>query len=139
MKNIGFCGKWYGEYGIIKYNILMLGGDCMGVSLEEQEVVIQANRDESFATAYVTDRTWMTKLDKRVEANPELFQVVEEHKIAGEVIGKTYRFPKKMITIRSGEVQRREMTEEERKQQAVRLQDGLRKWKERQGEGSVKE
>jgi len=103
----------------------------MGVSLEEQEIVIQANRDESFATMYITDRTWMTKLDKRVEANPKLFQVVEEHKVAGEVIGKTYRFPKKMITIRSGEVVRRELTEEERKQKVERMQDGLRKWKEK--------
>lgn len=103
----------------------------MGVSLEEQEIVIQASRDESFATMYITDRTWMTKLDKRVEANPKLFQVVEEHKVAGEVIGKTYRFPKKMITIRTGEVTRRKLTEEERKQQAERLREGRKKWKEK--------
>ena len=45
------------------------------VSLEEQEIVINAGRTEELATAYVTDRTWMTKLDKNVEANPEEFKV----------------------------------------------------------------
>ena len=66
----------------------------MALSLKEQELHINASRDESFA--YCSDRTWITKMDKLVKKSPDLFRVVSETDI-----GKTYRFPKRLISIRS--------------------------------------
>ena len=36
----------------------------MTVSIEEQEICINAMRDEKFATIYASDSTYITKLDK---------------------------------------------------------------------------
>ena len=68
----------------------------MALSLKEQELHLNASRDESFAEAYCSDRTWITKMDKLVKKSPDLFRVVSETDI-----GKTYRFPKRLISIRS--------------------------------------
>lgn len=85
----------------------------MALSIEEQEFCINAMRDEDFATAYCSDRTWMTKMDKLVEKSPNLFEVVAETEYA-----KTYKFPKRLISIRSSI---REMTEEQKQLAAKRL------------------
>lgn len=87
----------------------------MGLTYEEQEICINATRDEDMATAYCSDRTWITKLDKLVQNSPNLFKVVAE-----DENGKTYEFPKKLISIRSSFV-KREMTEEQRRAAAERL------------------
>lgn len=87
----------------------------MALSIEEQEFCINAMRDEDFATAYCSDRTWMTKMDKLVEKSPNLFEVVAETEYA-----KTYKFPKRLISIRSSI---REMTEEQKQLAAKRLKN----------------
>ena len=87
----------------------------MALSIEEQEVCINAMRDEDFATAYCSDRTWITKMDKLVEKSPNLFEVIAETDY-----GKTYRFPKRLISIRSSVV-KREFSDEERQAMAERL------------------
>lgn len=87
----------------------------MSLSLCEQELCINASRDEDFATAYCSDTTWMTKFDKLVEKAPDLFEVVDETSW-----GKTYRFPKRLISIRSSIVTR-EMTDEQKAISAERL------------------
>lgn len=89
----------------------------MSLNIEEQEVCINAMRDEDFATAYCSDRTWITKFDKLVEKSPNLFEVVSETDC-----GKTYRFPKRLISIRSSIVTR-EMTEEQKQLAAERLKN----------------
>ncbi len=89
----------------------------MTLSIEEQEVCINAMRDEDFATAYCSDRTWMTKFDKLVEKSPDLFEVVAETDY-----GKTYKFPKRLISIRSSIVTR-EMTEEQKQLAAERMRN----------------
>lgn len=89
----------------------------MTLSIEEQEICINAMRDEEFATAYCSDRTWMTKFDKLVEKSPDLFEVVAETDY-----GKTYKFPKRLISIRSSIVTR-EMTEEQKQLAAQRLKN----------------
>ena len=104
----------------------------VSISIEEQEFSIQASRDKNIASMYVTDRTYMTKLDKLVESNPECYKVVKVHRIDGDIIGKTYEFPKKLLSFRSGFVSRRELTEEEREQRVAKLQMGLKKWQEDQ-------
>lgn len=87
----------------------------MNLSIEEQELHINASRDDEFATAYCSDRTWMTKMDKLVEKSPNLFEVVAETEYA-----KTYKFPKRLISIRSSI---REMTEEQKQLAAKRLKN----------------
>ena len=72
-------------------------------------------RDEEFATAYCSDTTWITKFDKLVEKSPDLFEVVAETKY-----GKTYKFPKRLITIRRSIV-KREMSEEQKQLATERL------------------
>ena len=89
----------------------------MTLSIEEQEVCINAMRDEDFATAYCSDRTWITKMDKLVEKSPNLFEVIAETDY-----GKTYRFPKRLISIRSSIVTR-EMTDEQKQLAADRLRN----------------
>ena len=89
----------------------------MALSIEEQELCINATRDEDFATAYCSDRTWITKFDKLVEKSPNLFEVVAETEN-----GKTYKFPKRLISIRSSIVSR-EMTEEQKQLAAERLKN----------------
>ena len=89
----------------------------MPLSIEEQEVCINAMRDEDFATAYCSDRTWITKMDKLVEKSPDLFKVISETDY-----GKTYKFPKRLISIRSTIVTR-EMTEEQKQLAAERMRN----------------
>lgn len=89
----------------------------MALSIEEQEVCINATRGEDFATAYCSDRTWITKMDKLVKKSPNLFEVIAETDY-----GKTYRFPKRLISIRSAIVSR-EMTDEQKQLAADRLRN----------------
>lgn len=89
----------------------------MALSIEEQEVCINAMRDEDFATIYCSDRTWVTKFDKLVEKSPDLFEVIAETDY-----GKTYRFPKRLVSIRSSIVSR-EMTDEQKQLAADRLRN----------------
>ena len=89
----------------------------MALSSEEQEVCINAMRDEDFATIYCSDRTWITKMDKLVEKSPALFEIVAETDY-----GKTYKFPKRLISIRSSIVTR-EMTDEQKQLAADRLRN----------------
>lgn len=87
----------------------------MSLSIAEQEIHISAGRDEEYAEAYCSDSTWITKMDKLVTKSPELFTVVKE-----DDVSKTYRFPKRLISIRSSIVTR-EYTDEQRKIMADRL------------------
>lgn len=93
----------------------------MALTIEEQEVCINAMRDEDFATIYCSDTTWITKMDKLVEKSPELFEVLAETDY-----GKTYKFPKRLISIRSSIVTR-EMTEEQKQLAAERLRNAREK------------
>lgn len=87
----------------------------MALSHMEQELHISASRDEDFATAYCSDTTWITKMDKLVAKSPDLFEVIAETEN-----GKTYKFPKKLISIRSSIVTR-EMTDEQKELATERL------------------
>lgn len=87
----------------------------MNLSLQEQELHISSSRDEDFATAYCSDKTWITKFDKLVKKAPELFAVIAENEIS-----KTYRFPKRLISIRSSI---REMSDEQKRLASVRLKN----------------
>lgn len=81
------------------------------VAAAEQETVVQFGRRDDFMTIFTSDRTTMTKLDK----HPEIYEVIEEGKFSGNVVTKTYRASKKMLTFRGKIPVKRELTEEERK------------------------
>ena len=87
----------------------------MSLSLQEQEVHINFTRPDEFAEIYCSDATWITKLDKLVARSPELYKV-----IANTENGKTYQFPKRLISLRSSIVSR-EYTEEQKHEIADRL------------------
>lgn len=89
----------------------------MSLSVQEQEIYITASRDEDFAIAYCSDSTYITKMDKLVAKSPELYQVIAETDC-----GKTYKFPKKLISLRSSIVTR-EMTDEQKYAAAERLKN----------------
>lgn len=87
----------------------------MPLLIEEQEICINATRDEDFATIYCSDRTWITKMDKFVKKSPNLFTVIAETDY-----GKTYKFPKRLISIRSSIVTR-ELSDEQKQLAAERM------------------
>lgn len=87
----------------------------MSLSVQEQEVHINFGRSDEFATIYCTDITWITKMDKLVQKSPDLYKVVRQNES-----GKTYRFPKRLVSLRSSVV-KREYTEEQRQQMAERV------------------
>ena len=66
------------------------------LTLEEQEVIFTSSRDSDKMQCYTTDTTYITKMNKLVAKNPELFKVVAENEVS-----RTYEFPKKLLSIRS--------------------------------------
>ena len=75
------------------------------LSSAEQEVSINFMRNDDHATIYVSDTTYMTKLDKLCESSPDYYSL-----IADNGIGKTYRVADK--TLISFRQKKREMSEE---------------------------
>lgn len=63
----------------------------------EQEVSIVFSRDQDFADIYVSDSTYITKLDKLCKTNPDMYYVKED-----TGVGKFYRCKDKtLISFRS--------------------------------------
>ncbi len=91
----------------------------MGLTIQEQELHISAARDEDFAEAYCSDSLWITKMDKLVKKSPELFEVTAENDVS-----KTYRFPKRLLTIRSS-IRKYNLTDEQRKAKAEIMKENM--------------
>lgn len=87
----------------------------MSLSLEEQEVHINFGRTDEYATLYTSDSTYITKMDNLVKKSPELYKIIAETSA-----GKTYMFPKRLISLRSSIVTR-EYSDEQKQQMAERL------------------
>lgn len=87
--------------------------DNYSVPTDEQETVIQFDRNSDTCTVYTTDSTMMTKLDK-------IHKRVKQNYANGKPIAAYYEFNKKLITFRS---KRKTMTmnEEQKKASAKRL------------------
>lgn len=90
------------------------------LSKYEQEVVINFNAGEDAADLYTANPTWIRKMDKLVEQNPEQFRLIRVDKCQGEIVSKRYLFPKRFISIRSRD-RESTMTEEQRQQEAERM------------------
>ena len=54
----------------------------MNLSREEQEVIFSSSRTDDMMECYTTDPTYMTKMDKLVAKNPELFKLVKEDEVS---------------------------------------------------------
>lgn len=101
----------------------------MSLLLEEQEVHINFSRKEEFAEIYCSDLTWITKMDELVKKAPHLYVLTAETEH-----GNTYRFPKRLLSLRSSLINR-EYTDEQRKEMADRLKAA----REKKGMRFVKE
>ena len=100
----------------------------MRTPIEEQETTIQMDRNSDVATVYTSDYTYMTKLDKHVEGNPDEWRLVGISRLGGDIVGKTYECPKRLISFRSKTMTReREYTEEERRAIGERLKNAKKK------------
>lgn len=99
----------------------------MGVSLEEQETVIQFTRDSKECNIYTSDSTMMTKLDKLCKDSPDYYKLLKEETTSGEVVGKLYKLSdKKMISFRSKKTTL-ELTDEQREKLRERALSNFKK------------
>lgn len=90
----------------------------MGLSKYEQEVVINFNAEDAMCTLYTANPVWIRKMDTLVQVNPQEFRQIDAGTIKGQIISKTYEFPKKLITVRS---KTRTLTEDEKREQSKYL------------------
>lgn len=88
------------------------------LTLEEQEVHINFDMTSKFANVYVSNSRWINKFDKLVNEFPEIYRVIKEDRMDGEVIAKTYEFPIKYLKFAKP---RPKMSEEQKKIAAERL------------------
>ena len=92
----------------------------MRTPADEREVIVRFYTDEQTATVYTSDYNYMRKFDRLVEENPDVWKFVRQETCQGDVVGKFYECPKKMITFRS-KIIKSSMTEEQKKASAERL------------------
>lgn len=87
-----------------------------GLSSAEQEICINAMRNDDYAFIYASDSTYITKLDKLCEISPEYYSLVKETSI-----GKTYKVSdKSLISFRQ---KKREMSEEAKQAASERFKE----------------
>ena len=95
--------------------------DDYRVPTDEQETVIQFDRNGTVCHVYTTDLTVMTKLDK-------IHKRVKQDYVNGKPIAAYYEFDKKLLSFRSKRVSRN-YTEDERKKASDRMKSYNRKIK----------
>lgn len=78
----------------------------MGVELSEQETLISWMRGDKHAEIYTTDRTTMTKLDRKCKEHPESWKIKDISTVKGEIVSKTYICPRKLISFRNSDIHR---------------------------------
>lgn len=91
----------------------------MSIPTNEQETVIQYDRNGETMTIYTSDSTQMTRLDK-------IYQRHKEHRQAGEVIAVEYVVDKGLLSYRSKRG-KRVLTDVEK----ARLTERLQAWREK--------
>lgn len=90
--------------------------DDYSVPMDEQETVIQFDRNGTVCHVYTTDSTMMTKLDK-------IHKRVRQDYINGKPIAAYYEFDKKLLSFRS-KIPKRTLTDEQKKAASERLRKG---------------
>lgn len=84
------------------------------VPVFEQEICINAMRDEKFATIYASDSTYITKLDKLCKESPDMYSLIQD-------TGRGKKYLLKDKTLISFRAKKRELTDEQKKQAAERM------------------
>lgn len=92
----------------------------MGLTRYEMETVINYNAEESMAELYTRDKSVMNKMDKMVAKQPDVYKLLKE-----DDWGKTYTFPKRLISFR-------QPASEERRERSRELM--LKKFEQRQNQ-----
>lgn len=90
--------------------------DDYSVPMDEQETVIQFDRNGTVCHVYTTDSTMMTKLDK-------IHKRVRQDYVNGKPIAAYYEFDKKLLSFRS-KIPKRTLTDEQKKAVSERLRKG---------------
>lgn len=93
--------------------------DDYRVPTDEQETVIQFDRNGTVCHVYTTDPTMMTKLDK-------VHKRVKQDYVNGKPIAAYYEFDKKFITFRKS-IPKNNQTKEQRKHASDRMKKLRRK------------
>lgn len=91
----------------------------MSIPTNEQETVVQYDRNGETMTVYTTDSTQITRLDK-------IYQRHKEHKQDGEVVAVEYVVDKNLLSYRSRRV-KRTLSDEQRAEMVARLKAGREK------------
>lgn len=73
----------------------------MNLTRYEQEVIINFNAEDENCTLYTANPAWIRKMDKLLESNPDEFKQIDFQTMKGELVSKTYSFPKKLVSVRS--------------------------------------
>lgn len=81
------------------------------VPVFEQEICINAMRDEKFATIYASDSTYITKLDKLCKESPDMYSLIQN-------TGRGKKYLLKDKTLISFRAKKRELTDEQKKKAA---------------------
>lgn len=90
--------------------------DDYRVPTDEQETVIQFDRNGTVCHVYTTGSTVMTKLDK-------IHKRVKQDYVNGKPIAAYYEFDKKLLSFRS-KIPKRTLTDEQKKAASERLKKG---------------
>lgn len=88
--------------------------DDYRVPTDEQETVIQFDRNSTVCHVYTTDSTVMTKLDK-------IHKRVKQDYVNGKPIAAYYEFDKRLLSFRS-KIMKKNLSDEEKKKARERLE-----------------
>lgn len=96
----------------------------MALEKFEKYVCIGFDDSSNIAECTVFSKPWITKLDKLCKQFPDKFKMTGEQIFDDNIVeGKSYEFPKNLISIRQP-TKRKKMTEEQKKEIGERLQKG---------------
>ena len=87
----------------------------MALTLQEQETVINYNRDEDFMTVYTADPALMRRLKKL-----DTYEVIDESRQDSKVVAMTFKADKKLVFLRSKPL-KVNLSDEEKNRRAERL------------------
>ena len=91
----------------------------MNLESWERETVISWDDSTKIATLSTYNKSMINKLDKLCQQHPNEYKMFNEIILDGEVVGKEYRFAKKLVSVRAPST--RKMTEEQKVEAGNRL------------------
>lgn len=89
------------------------------VSTLEQETTIQFDRTGKTATIWTSDTNMIARLDKLVKEFPDVYKIIAEHTMQGEISDKQYEVSQKKLVY--PKKPRPQMPEEQRQKARERL------------------